>query len=273
MLLKFDKMKKIFILLILNFKLFAQECEYNEYYSLIEIASKEYLAKDYKNCEKNLKLAFSKVDFPLGKDLNMALNVCQLRKNEKWAEEISIQLAKGGVPLRYFEKLNSYKWYPYFKSNFEIFSDYYSKNFKAELRDELILLVEKDKKFNDRWHSFRTRDIEMTLQELIDGSYEIFNQFNKIIEKYGFPYEKLIGYHYHYKRNSVDNYSISAIIIHILQRGVRIFNNEEIEEISCKSGYHKNSVKYYKEINGFGDGTGIEQEMTIRYNRVKNIKN
>lgn len=266
-------MKNIILALLFNFNLFAQECKYKEYFSIIDIAHKEYLAKNYKNCENNLKLAFSKVDFPLGKDLNMALNVCQLRKNEKWAEEISVQLAKGGVPLRYFEKLNSYKWFSNFKNNFPTYTEHYNKNFKPELRQELNLLIEKDKKFNKSWHSFRTRDIEMTLQELIDGSYEILNQFNKIIENYGFPYEKLVGYNYDVRRNTVDNYSISALIIHILQRGVRIFNNEEIEVISCKSGYHKNSVKYYKETNSIGNNNGIEQEMNIRYNNVKNIKN
>jgi hypothetical protein len=262
-------MKKIFILLILHLNLTAQNCEYVEYYQLIEIANKDFLAKDFKNCEKNLKLAFSKVNFPLGQDLNLALNVAQLRNNAQWAEEISIQLAKGGVPLRYFEKLNSYKWYPNFKNNFETYSEYYSKNFNSELRDELILLIEKDKKLNEKHHSFRTGDIEMTLQELIDGSYEILNQFLKLLEKNGFPYEKNTGYKYHFKRNSVETFWISTMIIHILQRGVRLFDHQTIDEISCKSGYHIKSVKYYKETNGFGDSTGIEQEMLIRYNKFK----
>lgn len=266
-------MKNIILALLFNFNLFAQECKYKEYFTIIDIAHKEYLAKDYKNCENNLKLAFSKVDFPLGKDLNMALNVCQLRKNEKWAEEISVQLAKGGVPLRYFEKLNSYKWFSNFKNNFPTYTEHYNKNFKPELRQELILLIEKDKKFNERLHSLSAGDIEMTLQELIDSSYEILNQFNKIIENYGFPYEKLLGYNYDVRRNTVEAYWISALLVHIIGRGVKIFSFMKLNEIACNGGLNTNYIDSFKNKYGYGDGIGIEQEMNIRYNNVKNKKN
>lgn len=241
-------MKNIILALLFNFNLFAQECKYKEYFTIIDIAHKEYLAKDYKNCENNLKLAFSKVDFPLGKDLNIALNVCQLRKNEKWAEEISVQLAKGGVPLRYFEKLNSYKWFSNFKNNFPTYTEHYNKNFKPELRQELNLLIEKDKKFNERWHSFRTGDIEMTLQGLIDGSYEILNQFNKIIENYGFPFEKLIGYNYDVRRNTVEIFCTNCLLNHITGRGVKVFTFLKLEEISCNGGLQTNFIESTKNL-------------------------
>ena len=69
----------IFIFLITMINLSAQECEYTEYYPLVDSAFKNYSEKKYKEAEKNLKLAFNKTDFPLGKDLNLAYRRSGLR--------------------------------------------------------------------------------------------------------------------------------------------------------------------------------------------------
>jgi len=251
--------------------LFSQECKYAEYYPLVSAATKDYNEKKYKEAENKFKLAFSKVDFPLGKDLNLALLIAQKNKNSEWSEKIAIQLAKGGVPFRYFVKLKSFKWFDKFESDFQTYSKYYQQNFKPELKEELLSIIERDKKFNDKNHEWREKKIEMSLQELIDGSYEILSDFTNLIDKYGFPNEKLVGYNYIRGRNSVETYNTSALLIHIYQRGVIVLK-DDLRNIICEGGLHPNYKEILNKTRGFGDSTGIEQEMEIRYAKYSGKK-
>lgn len=246
----------------------AQECEYTEYYTLIDSAYKNYSEKKYKEAEKNLKLAFNKTEFPLGKDLNLALLVAQKRNNSEWAEEISISLAKGGVPLRYFVKLKNFRWYEKFLNDFENYSKYYSEKFDAELQKKIISLLKQDTEFNRKYHQWRTREIEISLQELIDGATKIQTEFKLLTDKYGFPYERIMGYNYVYRKNNIEYYPIEVLMTHIYQRGTLIFK-EDIHNIVCKGGLLPSSEIILKEVRGFGNNNGIEQEMKIRYEKFR----
>ncbi len=272
---KLGNMKKniSLILTILFFAVnsYAQDCEYIEYYPLVELASKNYSDKKYKDAEKNLKLAFTKTEYPLGADLHLALSVAQKFKDEKWAEQISIQLAKGGVPLVYFRYLKKHEWYDKFNADFTTYSDYYKENYNPELRDKVINLIKKDKEFNSKYHDWRTRKIELTLGELIDGASQIISEFKEMTDKFGFPNERLIGYNYVRRKNSIEYYNTNALIIHIYQRGVLIFE-DEIPNIVCEGGLHPNYEKTLKKIRGFGDSTGVEQEMKARYAKYRGIE-
>lgn len=264
-------MKKISLILtlfILMINLSAQKCGYTEYYPLVNSATKYYANKEYKDAERNLKLAFTKTEFPLGKDLNLAMLVAQKRKDAKWAEQIAVKLAKGGVPLRYFVKYKSFNWFDRFDADFKNYSDYYNENYKPELRDELISLLERDKKFNSKYHKWRTKEIEMTLQELIDGASEILSDFKKLTDKYCFPSERLMGYNYVRRKNNVEYYKSGVLIVHIYQRGVLLFK-DGIHEIVCEGGLHPNYEAILKKTRGFGDSTGIEQEMKARYKEYR----
>jgi len=267
-------MKKIIVILSLIISiqyLFSQECKYTEYYPLVSAATKDYNNKKYKEAENKLKLAFSKIDFPLGKDLNLALLIAQKNKNSEWSEQIAIQLAKGGVPFRYFVKLKSYKWFDKFESDFQNYSDYYNENFKPELREELLSLIKLDKDFNNKYHEWREKKIEMSIEELIDGAYEVLSEFNKLTDKYGFPNEKLMGYNYFIGRNSVENYEIGVLLIHTYQRGVIIFK-DDLRKIICEGGLHPSYEETLNKTRGFGDSTGIEQEMEKRYAKYRGKK-
>lgn len=246
----------------------AQECEYAEYYPLAASAWKNYKDKNFKEAEIKLKLAFTKTDFPLGKDLNLAMMVAQKRKDAEWAEHIAIKMAKGGVPLRYFEKFKTSKWYEKFKAEFKTYSDYYIENFKPELRERLNSLINLDRESNEKYHQWRTRQIEMSLQELIDEASQILTEFQKITDEYGFPNERLMGYNYVRRKNNVESYNIGVLMIHIYQRGVLVFK-DEINDIVCKGGLHPNYVETLKGIRGMGDSTGIEQEMKLRNARYR----
>jgi hypothetical protein len=264
------------VLLILTFvffaaNLYAQDCDYIEYYPLVELASQNYSDKDYNEAEKNLKLAFTKTEYPLGEDLHIALLVAQKREDTAWAEQIAIRLAKGGIPIIYFRYLKKYEWYSNFKADFKQYSDYYQENYSPELREELLSLLNRDKEFTSKYHDWRTREIELTLDELIDGASKVLSDFKQMTYKYGFPNERLMGYNYVRRKNSVDYYHTDALMMHIYQRGVIIFE-DEMHKIVCEGGLHTNYEETLKKIRGFGNSTGVEQEMKARYAKYRGSK-
>jgi hypothetical protein len=260
------KKRILLILITLTFtaKSIAQDCEYTEYYPLVELARKNYSDKNYKEAEKNLKIAFAKTEHPLGADLHFALAVAQKTKDTKWTEQIAIQLAKGGVPLRYFRYHKKSDWYKQFNTNFNSYSDYYKANYNPELRDDLLSLLRHDKEFNSKYHDWRTRKIELTLDELIDGASEILSNFKNMTEKYGFPNERLMGYNYVKRLNRIESYRIGTLITHIHQRGLLILK-DEIDNTVCDGGLHPKYGEKLKGVRGLGNSTGIEQEMKVRY--------
>ncbi|MFD0963718.1 hypothetical protein [Pseudofulvibacter geojedonensis] len=243
----------------------SQECNYpEEYYSLVASARKKVKIEKFKEAEKDFKEAFSLTDFPLGDDLGYALYVAQKRKNANWAKEIAIQLARGGVPLRYFVKYKRFKWFNGFKSNFKKYKDYYHENFNEGLKIRYKKLLKDDVVYNERYHQWRTREIEIPLNELVSKASEIVSEFKSITDKYGFPTERLMGYNYVYKKNAIERFYSGVLVVHIYQRGVLVFQNE-IGKIVCNGSLHPNMIKTLKMIRGYGDSTGVEQEMKVRH--------
>ncbi|TXI69055.1 MAG: hypothetical protein E6Q46_00115 [Flavobacterium sp.] len=98
----------LFTIMLIVTKSYAHNCNFEEYYTLYDIAKKNYSEKNYKEAEKNIKLAFKKIEFPLGSGLQLALLIAQKQNDSKWAEQISISLAKGGVPIKFFRYLKKY---------------------------------------------------------------------------------------------------------------------------------------------------------------------
>ena len=262
-------MKKYILMLtimIIVTNSYAQNCNYEEYYNFYDLAKKNYYEKNYKEAEKNIKLAFRKIEFPMGSGLQLALLIAQKQNDSKWAEQISINLAKGGVPLKFFRYLKKYDWYEKFESDFETYSKYYAENFKPELKEKLKDLIKRDIQYNSKYHDWRTKKIELTLEELIDGASKILTDFNELNSIYGFPYEKITGYNYVESTNTIENFKTDVLIIHIYQRGVLILE-DKIEEVICNGGMHPNRRENLKLMRGFGSSTGIEEEMKIRYEK------
>jgi len=245
-------------------KLHAQECKYAEYYSLTDVARKHYFNKNYKGAKKIFQLAFSKIDFPLGHDLSFALVSAIKTKDDFWAREIAEKLAKGGIPLRYFVKYKREKWYKEFEVEFENYTKYYNENYNQELRSKIILLLKKDEEYTEKYHKWRTREIELSLKELIDGRLEILTEFEQIVSKYDFPNEKLMGYNYLRRKNTIEPYNIEILIVHIYQTGVFYLKND-ISNIICDGGLAPNYEEILQQIQKFSVEHGIEKEMKERY--------
>ncbi|WP_452225569.1 hypothetical protein [Lacinutrix chionoecetis] len=259
-----------FLFISFTFNVSAQECNYEEYYGLIKLAKKQSEKKEYKLANSTFKNAFSGVDFPLGQDLGNALLVAQKTNDEIWAKEISIKLAKGGVPIRYFTKLYKMSWYKDFKTNFKSFSSYHNVNYNIELREKWIALILKDKDFNlNRYHAHREARIKTTLEELIAEASEISKEFVTIVETYGFPHEKQMGYLYIQGENRITDYRIDVVIRHIYQRGETVYE-KDIDDFICEGKLREKDV-VSKESIGFNYGEGLEKVLTEFYNKyVKN---
>ena len=241
----------------------AQECEYAEYYPLVELASKYYSQKDYKESEINFKLAFEKTEFPLGKDLHLAFLVAEKIKDPEWAEQIAIQLAKGGVLLKYFRYYKKSEWFNQLKTDYKTYSDYYNANFETRLREEFKLLLEKDKLFVRRTMDWNYGTIEISSEDASKEANELLSELIRLTETYGFPSEKNMGYNYVKRLNKIEHYSTLALLIHIYKYGERIYENE-VPNFICDGILHLNSKQILKQSLGFGNSQGIEHEMNVR---------
>jgi hypothetical protein len=252
--------------------LFAQECAYAEYYNLTSSAKKNYSEKNYKEAEKNLKLAFSKTNFPLGKDLELALSVAQERKDSEWARQISINLSKGGVPLRYFGKLKNFKWYEQFTKDFENYNNFYKENFEPELKVKFDSLCKRDAIFTRKTMDWYYGSIEITAENASLEANAILAELKNLTDKYGFPKEQKMGYNYIKRLNRIEDYEtpIIVLLIHLYKYGNRIYESD-IPQFICEGILNPNAKQILKQSSGFGKSNGIEYEMVVRQ-EMYNIK-
>lgn len=256
----------IYFFLLLTINISGQECEYDEYFSLTAEARQGFNERNYKAAGEALKSAFSKVDFPLGTDLSLALTIARKTKDEDWAERICIQLAKGGIPLEFFDSLKKFSWYNKFYDNYSSYQEYYYANFNFALRQKLLEAKKADHEWNEQYHKWRVRQIEMTEEELVKGYSGRLIQFEEVCTKYGFPSEKAMGYYYDKKQ--VAQYPTGVLLIHIYQGGVPLYLNE-LDELVCKGYLTPNYAATLSTIKGFGNGTGIEQEVKARIKKFR----
>ena len=56
--------------------------------------------------------------------------------------------------------------------------------------------------------------------------------------------------------------------IHSYQRGELIFK-KDLQQIACRGILHQNYVEILENMTGFGNNTGVEQEMKARYSKYR----
>ena len=266
------KMNKLFSLLIIlifftNYSFCQENCKYGEYSYLIIMALDEISFEEYHKANENYRLAFSKVETPFSTDLISALKVAKEIKDTIQIKEFAVMLAKGGIPLEYFKEYNNYKWYPQFESDFENFRTFYKSNFNSKLRSNLLSLRKQDSLFNDNFHKWRKGEIELTLEDLITGATSITKGFEKLVETYGFPCEKRMGYYY--ENGEIAEFPVKVLLIHIYQRGVLLYK-ETLSSIVCEGELRFGEEMSLETFRGFGNSTGIEQEMKVRFEKFSN---
>jgi hypothetical protein len=237
---------------------------YESYFKLCGAAYTDYSAGQYVGASEKYKAAFKSVGFSLGSDLHNALRVAQHIQDTAWAYDIAVQLAKGGMPVAYFDKLEASSWIIRFKQDFPAYSTFYKSHFDLTAREKFLDICELDSAFNESYHAFRTGKLDMTLAELISGATEVLDSLKSLIHAHGFPCEQIIGY------NDQDSIGwaqkMTVLFAHIYQRG-ELFYLDRLSTISCDGKLRPVDAFDISRFRGFGDSTGIEQEMTIRYQK------
>ena len=246
----------------------GQNCEYMEYFRLTDLAKNDCKKENFQGAKKNFKLAFEKTEFPLGHDLSYALFTADKIKDDRWARHIAEKLAKGGIPLRYFGKYKKKEWYKEFESDFQNYVEHFKKHFDLEMQNCFLEISQDDSDFTDKYHEWRERKIELSLQELIDDATKVLSDFKNFNVEYGFPSELKMGYNYIRRKNRIEPYKVDVLMIHIYQMGTRIFK-DDIHNFVCNGSLHTSFEKTIERIQGFGDSTGIEQEMKARYKKFR----
>lgn len=260
---------KILILLLNLFSVeivLSQNCNYQVYNNFIELANKEKLSGNLKEANKYFQLAFENTDFPFGNDLSYALETAVQTKDKVFMEKIAIKLAKGGIPKEFFEKFESYKWHKTFIIEFPNYQKYYFENFNQELKKSLIELERYDYTVNSHFHEWRTRKIEHSTDTLVSEFTKVSKKFQNIVEKFGFPSERNFGYYYNKKR--VYELPTFVILTHIYQRGELLYI-DKLNQLYCDGNLNYYQSNQLLTIRGFGNSSGIYQEMQARKNKFR----
>ena len=247
----------------------GQDCKYEKYFYWSEMATLDYQSKKWAGANDKFKKSFSKTAFPLAADLNLALKIAVEVRDTLWADTIAVQLAKGGIPLAFFQPFKNYAWYESFEKSYDRYQAYYHASFDTTFRAEFIALCIQDSLFNDKYHQWRTGKIEMTLDELIAGAGGISQTFKNLVKARGFPCEQKMGYYF--KDANVAEFPVLVLLAHIYQRGELLYK-DRLTNIVCDGKFRRMQQAMLNGFNGFGDNTGIEQEMKIRYEKYR-IKN
>jgi hypothetical protein len=252
---------KIFLLFILNFissVVSAQNCNYAEYNEHIELARKEFNQENFKEANKLYKVAFEKTDFPFGRDLQVALKVAKKTRDKIWMEQVAVRLAKGGIPLKFFRPFEDFKWYEGFREKFPEYQQYFNDNFDLEFRNNLFKISKLDKETNEHFHEWRTRKEEHSIDTLVAEMYIVSTAFQEMVNKFGFPSEKKIGYYYN--KVEVDILPTSVLIRHIYQRGESIYL-EQLKELACNGNLYFYDYEELQKVHKFLKTKSIEQTM------------
>lgn len=258
----------LIVCLFLYGNILSQECPYTLYSRLSDSARQSFKNQKFKEARNLFQQAFQQTDFPLGHDLSFALVAAVETDDHHFAKTIATQLAKGGIPKRYFSKYAKKKWYTEFSAEWPANIKYFEEHFNRGMRDQFLALIELDNSFNNQYHQWREGKIEFSPEELIESAQRVVDGFEEFQQEFGFPLERKMGYNYDRTKNRIEPYPTHIVLIHVYQRGMRLFE-ENLEEMVCQGGLDPRYLPTIKKIQGFGDGTGIENEMRARFRKYR----
>ena len=245
----------------------GQNCIYDDYNMYIKEATKDFNNKKYDKAKLNFDLAFEAAEVPLSKDIINALNLYLKVNDDEMIRKLSVILAKGGIPKKYFQQFQGLKWYTKFEQNFSQYDSIYIADFNTEYRRRIDELIAYDINFNKKYHDWRSGNIDMSLNEMISKAKYIAVEFETLINEFGLPLENKIGYYYDERLKRVSVLPIEVLIIHNQQRGKFLIQSDQIELLICNGLLDKSYQDLLPRIKGFSDEESIEAEMTLRYSK------
>lgn len=197
-------MKKFFITSLFSWLLSSLQAQnYIEYNKLITKAENHILDSNYNEALANYKEAFEQFDFVFAKHCYTALQIVSLSKE---SSETIFFLRKGikqGLELDllnnapFISNISQNSWWNNFvKNEYDSLHTIYLSKINIRLRDQLIKLATLDQLYTKELNKYRFRIIPQIIayrnwKKEIGKLVEI--ELLPMIEKYGFPGEKLVG--------------------------------------------------------------------------------
>jgi hypothetical protein len=255
----------LFFLLVAGNAVQAQDCAYGMYKWDISEARTAYQQADYSRANQLFKKAFDAVPTPFDTDMAKAVESAHSMRNSEWLKELSVKLAQGGIPLSYFKRFSEYDWYEQFKASYPQYRKAFETRCNLELREEIFAVRELDSTFNVEYHRWRRGEIELTLEELIEGAKQILDRFNAMVEVHGFPGNYNMGYNL--ENGEVAPFPIEIVMVHLRQFGERLYTVDEFDQWLCHGVVPDYLPFHLDETKGWTDFAGIEKEMQLRYER------
>ena len=197
-------MKKFLITALFSSLLSSLQAQnYIEYNKLITKAENHILDSNYNDALANYKEAFEQFDFVFAKHCYTALQIVSLSKD---SSETIFFLRKGikqGLELDllnnapFISNISQNSWWNNFvKKEYDSLHTIYLSKINIRLRDQLIKLATLDQLYTKKLNKYRFRIIPQIIayhnwKKEIGKLVEI--ELLPMIEKYGFPGEKLVG--------------------------------------------------------------------------------
>ena len=239
-------------------------CEYENYFYYTTSAFKENGDGNTSKAIELFEKAFNSVDHPLGYDLGVCLNQSVELKDNIRSLKYASTLAKGGVKMDYFLQFEHEPWFKEFQENYDTYRNHFRSHYQTELRQKLIHLRHQDSLYNVDYHNWRKGKISLSYEQLLSGAEAIRDSLVSIIKTHGFPHEKNSGFYS--DGESIGQFPLGIVIHHLFQLGDRSLH-KSLDKISCNGSLRPVEITSLKGVQGFGDSTGIADEMTIRWER------
>ena len=269
----------------------TDSCEINEFFDLVDRARSYDIYvieddQDLKTANDYYKEAINPVDHTFGIVLSGAFKTALAFKDFEWAEELAIKLAKGGVPRVFFERTidrtNDYSW-DNFYDNFPSYQEHFYKEYDMVQRNRILSLFHQDSMFNARknfWFDptherFNNippegyRESSFTYDSIIYNTRLISNEFIDIINTYGIPSEKDVGFRM--LGGQLSLYHYTPLIHHIRSRGDTI-PIQEVNSAFCSGAIERRSYKAIINILTTFTGNVKENTKMTMEKREENLK-
>lgn len=196
-------MKTISILIVCLTMSFAFSQDYIKYNKLITKAENEILDSSYNEALAIYDQVLKKYDFVFAKDCYTALQIVSFSNDSVQAQFFLRKGIKQGLELDLLEnapfisRFSTLSWWkPFILSEYDSLHNIYLSKINLKLRDQLIKLATLDQLYTKKLNRYRFRIIHQIIayrkwKKEIGNIVEI--ELLPLIEKHGFPGEKLVG--------------------------------------------------------------------------------
>lgn len=190
-------LRSALLLFILLFAIVAQAKDVNYikvYHPLIQEAELLVLSKDYTAALDKYKLAFKAVPDPFARDYYNATICAILAGNNKEAFEYLDELVLKGVELPFIRKQEAFKPLHETKEWSKFLKTYNKRRAKYKRRADLDLRANLEELYaRDKYYRFAKGGLRVYADTLREIEINNVDELLRLINKHGYPGEKLIG--------------------------------------------------------------------------------